>query len=106
MHLDRTASSAASGELASLAILTEVVGSLKFTGTLELVACLLETLNKVTINISPDVVDRRFVEQLLMSAIENAVENLPVCAIPHTLVLTVADQIRSPPQLWPPGRFE
>lgn len=87
-------------------MLTEVIGSLKFTGTLELVACLLETLNKVTTNISPDVADRRFVEQLLMSAIENAVENLPVCGTLLTLVSTVADKVCSPPRLWPLGRFE
>ncbi len=69
---------AQSEDLSALALLVEVVGSLKITGSLEIVSCLLEILNKVASNSSPDAVDKRFIEQLLMSAIENVVGSFPV----------------------------
>lgn len=65
-------------ELSTLAVLAEVIGSLKVTGSLDLVSCLLETLNKVASNSSPAAADKRFIEQLLMSAIENVVGSLQV----------------------------
>ncbi|RPD60690.1 hypothetical protein L227DRAFT_501246 [Lentinus tigrinus ALCF2SS1-6] len=74
-RVERTTAATATQELSSLAVLAEVIGSLKIAGSFELVACLLETLSKVVSNVSPDVADRRFVEQLLMSAIENVVDN-------------------------------
>ncbi|KAI0712775.1 armadillo-type protein [Cerioporus squamosus] len=74
-RMDKTVLTASNTELPSLAVLAEVLGSVKVAGSLELVACLLETLHKVVNNVSPDASDRRFIEQLLMSAIENAVEN-------------------------------
>lgn len=61
-----------------LAVLAEVLGSVKVAGSLELVSCLLETLNKVTHTVAPDAADRRFVEQLIMSAVENVVQQFPV----------------------------
>ncbi|KAI1789700.1 hypothetical protein LXA43DRAFT_1019967 [Ganoderma leucocontextum] len=69
-----------SEELSALAVLVEVVGSLKITGSLELVSCLLETLNKVASDSSPDAADIRFIEQLLMSAVENVVGSFPASA--------------------------
>ena len=80
MHVFRTLSASASEELTSLATLSEVIGSLEIPSSLELVSCLLETLNKITSHISPDVADRRYVEQLIMSAVENVVQNFPVSA--------------------------
>lgn len=78
LHLYRASLATTGQDLSSLAVLAEVIGSLKVPGSLELVACLLETLSKVVSNVSPDVADKRYIEQLLMSAIENVVENLAV----------------------------
>ena len=72
------AGTAVSRELSFLAALAEVIGSLHIPGSLELISSLLDTLQKVMSNVSPDVADRRFVEQLLMSAIDNVVENFSV----------------------------
>ncbi|KAI0742763.1 hypothetical protein C8Q80DRAFT_1221194 [Daedaleopsis nitida] len=76
-RVEKTATAAASQELSPLAVLAEVVASLKITGTLELISCLLESLSKVASHVPPDVADRRYVEQLLMSALENIVEHFP-----------------------------
>ncbi|TFK83295.1 hypothetical protein K466DRAFT_498737 [Polyporus arcularius HHB13444] len=81
-RVEKATSTAPSTELSSLAVLAEVLGSVKVAGSLELIACLLETLSKVVSNVSPDAADRRFIEQLLMSAIENVVENF----VPSTSV--------------------
>lgn len=61
-----------------LAALAEVLSSVKIVGSLELVSCLLETLNKVTHTVAPDAADKRYVEQLIMSAVENVVQQFPV----------------------------
>lgn len=74
----RTARTIISQELSPLAALAEVIGSQKIVGSLELVSSLLDTLQKVMSNVSPDAADRRFVEQILMSALENVVENFSV----------------------------
>ena len=67
--------------MALLSVLAEVLASLKITGTLELISSLLETLHKVTHNVAPDTADRRFVEQLIMSAVENIVQQFPVSSL-------------------------
>ncbi|PIL25975.1 hypothetical protein GSI_11729 [Ganoderma sinense ZZ0214-1] len=67
-------------ELSALALLVEVVGSLKIAASLELVSGLLETLNKVASHATPDAADVRFIEQLLMSAVENVVGSFPTSA--------------------------
>ena len=50
-------------------------------GSLELVSCLLETLNKIASSASPDIADRQYVEQLIMSAVENVVQHFPVSGV-------------------------
>ncbi|KAI8990419.1 armadillo-type protein [Trametes punicea] len=61
-------------EISLLSTLIEVLGSLKVSGSLELISCLLETLHNVTHTIASDTADKRFVEQLIMSAVENFVQ--------------------------------
>ncbi|KAI0628514.1 hypothetical protein C8Q77DRAFT_1244640, partial [Trametes polyzona] len=68
-------------EISTLAVLAEVLGSTKIAGPLELVSCLLETLSKVTHTVAPDAANRRFVEQLIMSAVENVVHNFPAATV-------------------------
>ena len=74
----RVTSTSTSEGLSSLAILVEIIGVLQMPGSLELVSCLLETLNKITSSTPPDIADRQYVEQLIMSAVENVVQQFPV----------------------------
>ncbi|KAH9893998.1 hypothetical protein C8Q73DRAFT_694035 [Cubamyces lactineus] len=80
-RVENTAATAQSEGMALLSILAEVLASLKITGTLELISCLLETLHKVTHSVAPDTADRRFVEQLIMSAVENIVQQFPTSTV-------------------------
>ncbi|KAJ8482003.1 hypothetical protein ONZ51_g5640 [Trametes cubensis] len=80
-RVENTTATAQSEGVALLSVLAEVLASLKITGTLELISCLLETLHKVTHNVAPDTADRRFVEQLIMSAVENIVQQFPSSTI-------------------------
>ncbi|TBU55148.1 armadillo-type protein [Dichomitus squalens] len=79
-RVEKTVSAGYHEELSALAVLVEVIGSSKITGSFELVSSLLDTLNKVANNSSPDAADRRFVEQLLMAAIEHVVRTFPTSA--------------------------
>ena len=65
-------------------------------------SCLLETLQKVLSNVSPDAADRRFIEQLLMSATENVVEHFPV-SLPTTMSLWTLTHVEQASTLVPPG---
>ncbi|KAI0776755.1 hypothetical protein BD413DRAFT_469201 [Trametes elegans] len=76
-RIEKSATSAQVGEISTLAVLAEVLGAIKIAGSLELISSLLETLHKVTHTVALDVADRRFVEQLIMSAVENMVQQLP-----------------------------
>lgn len=58
----------------------EVLSSKLLPGSLELISCLLETLNKV-VHSSTAAADRSYVEQLLMTAVESAVVNVQARSI-------------------------
>lgn len=62
----------------SLAILAEIISAKSLPGSVELVICLLETLSKIIHDASSSVVDKSYVEQLLMSAVETAAMQIPV----------------------------
>ncbi|KAI9060150.1 hypothetical protein FKP32DRAFT_1760434 [Trametes sanguinea] len=80
-RVEKSATAAQIEEISLLAVLAEVLGSIKVPGSLELISCLLETLHKVTHNVAPDTADRRFVEQLIMSAVENFVQQFPASTV-------------------------
>ena len=78
---------------------------MKVTGSLELVVCLLETLNKVASHPSPDTADVRFIEQLLMSAVETVVGSFPVSFMGLYAPLSLTYHIRRLRQ-WLQAPFE
>ncbi|CDO68790.1 hypothetical protein BN946_scf184989.g56 [Trametes cinnabarina] len=80
-RVEKSATAIQIEEISLLAILAEVLGSIKLPGSLELISCLLETLHKITHNVAPDTADRRYVEQLIMSAVENFVQQFPASTI-------------------------
>lgn len=51
-------------------------------GSLELVSALLETLSKLIQSPPTSQADASYVEQMLMSAIDSASSNIPVCYVP------------------------
>lgn len=60
-----------------LTFFSEILGSKPLPGLLDLVSCLLETLSKVVHDTSTSAAEKTYVEQLLMSALENAAVNIP-----------------------------
>ncbi|KAI0632952.1 hypothetical protein C8Q77DRAFT_1120632 [Trametes polyzona] len=80
-RVEQSVTETRAAEISTLAILAEVLGSTKISGSLDLVSCLLETLSKVTHTVAPDAANRRFVEQLIMSAVENVVQNFPAATV-------------------------
>ncbi|TFK37695.1 hypothetical protein BDQ12DRAFT_685121 [Crucibulum laeve] len=62
--------------LPRLTLLVEILGTKSLPGSLELISHLLETLNKVIQSVSSSQADVSYIEQLLMSAIENAATNI------------------------------
>ncbi|OBZ74951.1 U3 small nucleolar RNA-associated protein 10 [Grifola frondosa] len=71
-RLDESTNETNNNDLASLTFLVEVLGSKSIFGSLELVSCLLETLSKVH-HTHQEAADKRFLEQLLMIAMEKAI---------------------------------
>ena len=67
-----------------LVLLAETISSKPLLGSVELASCMLETLNKVVHDVSSSVTDKSYVEQLLMSAVENAAINVPVSELYST----------------------
>lgn len=65
---------------ASLTLFVEVLGAKPFPGSADLVTALLDTLSNTIHDTSTSPSDRSYVEQLLLSALENAVSNIPVCS--------------------------
>ncbi|CCM00706.1 uncharacterized protein FIBRA_02746 [Fibroporia radiculosa] len=59
-----------------LSLLAEVLAARPLPSSLELIACLLETLNKAAHDASVQPADRNYIEQLLMSAVDNAVGSI------------------------------
>lgn len=67
--------------MSSLSLLAEILGSMRLPATVELIAALLDTLNKVVHDAPTGTGDKVFVEQVLMSALENVALNMPVRVI-------------------------
>ncbi|OCH90866.1 hypothetical protein OBBRIDRAFT_729952 [Obba rivulosa] len=63
--------------LSTLSLLAEVLGSKPVPGSLELITCLLDTLSKVVHDTSAVAADKNYLEQILITAIENAVSSMP-----------------------------
>lgn len=61
-----------------LSLFVEVLGTRSLPGSLDLISHLLETLNRVVQSVSPTQADVSYIEQLLMSAIENAANKITV----------------------------
>lgn len=55
-----------------------MLGTRSLPGSLDLISHLLETLNRVVQSVSPTQADVSYIEQLLMSAIENAANKITV----------------------------
>jgi len=68
--------------LSELTLLAEILGSNPLPGSLELVSALLETLSKLIQSPPTSQADANYVEQMLMSAIDSASSNIPVCCVP------------------------
>ncbi|EMD35136.1 hypothetical protein CERSUDRAFT_107124 [Gelatoporia subvermispora B] len=64
-------------KLSALSLLAEVLGSKPVPGSLDLIACLLDTLSKVVHDASAAAADKNYIEQLLITAIENTVSSVP-----------------------------
>jgi len=64
-----------------LSVLSEVISSILLPGSIELISCLLDTLSKVAHCDSIPQADVVYVEQLLMSGIENVATNVAVRGI-------------------------
>ena len=67
-----------------LSLLGEVLGSKPLPGSLDLVTSLLETLSKVVHDTASSPADKTYTQQLLMSALENAANNIPVSSQQHS----------------------
>jgi U3 small nucleolar RNA-associated protein 10 len=65
--------------LPELSLLAEILGSKPLPGSLDLVSALLETLSRLIQSSPPSQADVNYVQQMLMSAIDNAASNIPVC---------------------------
>ncbi|KAF8630264.1 hypothetical protein AX17_005450 [Amanita inopinata Kibby_2008] len=72
----RTSDSDPGNNLRQLTLLVEVLGTTSLPGSLDLISKLLDTLNRVAQSISPTQADVNYIEQLLISAIENAAEKI------------------------------
>ncbi|TCD67119.1 snoRNA-binding rRNA-processing protein utp10 [Steccherinum ochraceum] len=80
--------------LSSLTLLAELLGSKKFPGSVDLVSALLDTLTKVVHDAPSTESDKVFVEQLLMSALENVALSMPDgSSLPPTVRLDVLAEL-------------
>ena len=70
--------SSSSNAYGLLTFLGEILGAKPLPGSAELVSGLLDTLSRVVHDSSVSVAEKTYVEQLLMSALENAAMNIPV----------------------------
>lgn len=70
--------SAPEDDLPALSLFVEVLGTKPLPGSLDLISRLLETLNRVVQSASSTSADMSYIEQLLMSAVENAAEKVLV----------------------------
>jgi U3 small nucleolar RNA-associated protein 10 len=76
---DRPASNAPSADFfSSLVLLAEILAASSLPGSLDLISRLLDTLNSVLHYEPPAQGDKSYIEQLLMSAVENAAQNVIV----------------------------
>ncbi|KAJ3564821.1 hypothetical protein NP233_g8044 [Leucocoprinus birnbaumii] len=63
--------------LSELSLLAEMLGSKPLPGSLDLVSALLDTLSKLIQSSPSSQADVNYVEQMLMSAVDNAASNIP-----------------------------
>ncbi|KAL6308934.1 hypothetical protein BKA93DRAFT_724934 [Sparassis latifolia] len=63
--------------LPSLCLLAEILASISLPGSLDLMTCLLETLNKVTTHATVLPAEKSYVEQLLMTALDSTISSMP-----------------------------
>ena len=76
---DRPASNAPSADFfPSLVLLAEILAASSLPGSLDLISRLLDALNSVLHYEPPAQGDKSYIEQLLMSAVENAAQNVIV----------------------------
>ncbi|KZT03292.1 uncharacterized protein LAESUDRAFT_744673 [Laetiporus sulphureus 93-53] len=75
-RLENGPNESAEGKLFSLTLLMEILGSKPLPGSLDLVACLLETLKRVSHDASSNPADRGYTEQLVMNAVDSALSNI------------------------------
>jgi U3 small nucleolar RNA-associated protein 10 len=67
--------------LPALTLLAEIISSNTLPGSIELISRLLETLNTVVQYVSPTRGDLSFLEQLLMSAVDNVADKVSVSIV-------------------------
>lgn len=67
-----------SDTLPRLSLLVEILGTKSLPGSLDLISCLLDTLNKVVQSLPPAQADVNYIEQLLMSAMESVSSKITV----------------------------
>ncbi|THH26927.1 hypothetical protein EUX98_g7265 [Antrodiella citrinella] len=75
--IDESIEETSNDSLSSLSLLAEILGSQKLLGSVELISSLLETLTRVVHDAPPATGDQVFVEQVLMSALENVALSIP-----------------------------
>jgi hypothetical protein len=83
LHHSHTCSRS-SNTYAFLTFLSEILSAHPLPGSLDLVSSLLDTLGKVVHDTSISIAEKTYVEQLLMSALENAAINIPASRIAYS----------------------
>lgn len=84
-----------------LTLLTEILGTKSLPGSLDLVSALLDTLNKLIQSSSGSQADANYVEQMLMSAIDNAATNIPVRSNLYVVLLAYSKCLQESPNVTP-----
>lgn len=85
-----------------MTLLTEILATIPLPGSMDLITRLLDILNNVLHYDSPSQGDKSYVEQLLMSAIENVAEKINVCiGNPILAALSLTSSPQDVPNLSP-----
>jgi len=77
--------------MSRLSLFSEVLGSKSLPGSFDLISHLLETLDKVMQSVASPQADITFIEQSLMSAVENVAEKVTVSVARRLSKLSVDD---------------
>lgn len=62
-----------------MTLLTETLAAILLPGSMDLIICLLDVLNNVLHYDLPSQGDKNYMEQLIMSTVENVAEKIIVC---------------------------